>query len=104
MTKRSKSSRRWLDENESDGFVKRARGAGFRSRAIFKLEELQRTDRLLRPGMTIVDLGAAPGGWSQFAAQVLKGNGKVLASDILEMSPITGVEFVQGDFSADEVF
>ena len=68
MAKRTKSSRRWLAEHESDPYVKQARQAGYRSRAVFKLDEIQRSDRLIRPGMTIVDLGAAPGGWSQLAA------------------------------------
>jgi 23S rRNA (uridine2552-2'-O)-methyltransferase len=103
MPKRTKSSQRWLQEHESDVFVKRAREAGFRSRAIFKLEDMQRTDRLLKPGMTIVDLGAAPGGWSQYAARLLKGQGRVVALDILPMDAITGVEFIQGDFTTDEV-
>jgi 23S rRNA (uridine2552-2'-O)-methyltransferase len=102
MTKRTKSSRRWLAEHESDQFVKRAREAGFRSRAIYKLEDIQRTDRLLKPGMTIVDLGAAPGGWSQFAARVLQGRGRIVALDILPMDAVVGVEFLQGDFSSDE--
>lgn len=104
MTKRTKSSQRWLAEHESDVFVKRARESGFRSRAIFKLEEIQKTDRILRPGMTVVDLGAAPGGWSQYAAKLLNGKGRVLALDILPMDEIQGVEFVQGDFGKDEVF
>jgi 23S rRNA (uridine2552-2'-O)-methyltransferase len=104
VTKRSKSSRRWLAEHESDVFVKRARESGFRSRAIFKLEEIQKSDRLLKPGMVVVDLGAAPGGWSQYAAKMLAGRGRILALDILPMDPIPGVEFVQGDFSSDEVF
>jgi 23S rRNA (uridine2552-2'-O)-methyltransferase len=103
MAKRTKSSRRWLQEHESDVFVKRAREAGYRSRAIFKLEDMQRTDRILRPGMTIVDLGAAPGGWSQYAARVLKGQGRIVALDILPMDAITGIEFIQGDFTTDEV-
>ena len=103
MPKRTKSSQRWLQEHESDVFVKRARESGFRSRAIFKLEDMQRTDRLLKPGMTIVDLGAAPGGWSQYAARLLHGQGRVIALDILPMDAINGVEFIQGDFTADEV-
>lgn len=103
MTKRTKSSRRWLDEHESDVYVKRARESGFRSRAVFKLEEIQRTDRLIKPGMTIVDLGAAPGGWSQLAAKLLHGKGRIVALDILPMDAINGVEFIQGDFSSDEV-
>src|SRR5690349_8783170 len=104
MPKRTKSSARWLQEHETDPYVKAARAAGYRSRAVYKLEEIQRTDRIIKPGSTIVDLGAAPGGWSQYAAKVLKGQGRILASDILAMDGIVGVEFVQGDFSADEVF
>ena len=84
-------------------FVKRAREAGYRSRALFKLEEMQRTDRILKPGTTVVDLGAAPGGWSQYAAKVLQGRGRILALDILPMDAIAGVEFIQGDFTTDEV-
>jgi 23S rRNA (uridine2552-2'-O)-methyltransferase len=103
MTRRTKSSRRWLQEHESDVFVKKARAAGYRSRAIFKLEEIQRTDRLIRPGMTIVDLGAAPGGWSQYAARLLNGRGRVIALDVLPMDAIAGVEFIQGDFAAEPV-
>lgn len=103
MTKRTKSSRRWLDEHESDVYVKRAREAGYRSRAVFKLEEIQRKDRLIKPGMTVVDLGAAPGGWSQLAAKLVHGRGRVVALDILPMDEIPGVEFIQGDFSSDEV-
>jgi 23S rRNA (uridine2552-2'-O)-methyltransferase len=103
MTKRTKSSRRWLAEHESDVFVQRARASGYRSRAVYKLEEIQRKDRILKPGMTIVDLGAAPGGWSQYVASVMRGKGRVIASDILSMEEIPGVEFLQGDFSSDEV-
>src|ERR1043165_3015028 len=103
MAKRTKSSRQWLAEHESDVYVKRAREAGFRSRAIFKLEEIQRTDRLIKPGMTIVDLGAAPGGWSQLAVKLLQGRGRIVALDILPMDAIVGVEFIQGDFSDDAV-
>lgn len=99
MTKRSKSSRRWLAEHASDVYVQRARAAGYRSRAAFKLEEIQRSERLLRPGMTIVDLGAAPGGWSQYAARVLRAHGRIVALDILPMDAIAGVEFIQEDFS-----
>jgi len=103
MTKRSKSSARWLAEHESDPYVKRAREEGWRSRAAFKLEEIQRTDRLLRPGITVVDLGAAPGGWSQYAARLLAGNGRVVALDVLEMPALPGVEFIQGDFTEQDV-
>ena len=103
MVKRTESSRRWLAEHESDEFVKKAREAGYRSRAVYKLEDIQRTDRIIRPGMTIVDLGAAPGGWSQLAAKLLKGQGRIVANDILPMDDIIGVEFLQGDFSSDDV-
>ena len=101
--KRSKSSRRWLDEHESDVYVKRARESGFRSRAVFTLDEIQRTDRLIKPGMTIVDLGAAPGGWSQLAVKLLQGRGRIVALDVLPMDAIVGVEFIQGDFSDEQV-
>lgn len=104
MPKRSKSSARWLKEHESDPYVKAAREGGFRSRALFKLEEIQRSDRLIKQGMTVVDLGAAPGGWSQFVAKVLNGRGRAMALDILPMDPIPGVEFLQGDFTDETVF
>jgi 23S rRNA (uridine2552-2'-O)-methyltransferase len=103
MPKRTKSSARWLAEHAADPYVKRAHDEGWRSRAVFKLEEIQRTDRLLRPGMTVVDLGAAPGGWSQFAARTLAGRGRVIALDILEMPAIPGVEFIEGDFMDESV-
>jgi 23S rRNA (uridine2552-2'-O)-methyltransferase len=103
MSKRSKSSARWLAEHAADPYVRRAHEEGWRSRAAFKLEEIQKSDRLLRPGMTVVDLGAAPGGWSQYAARELAGKGRVIAMDILEMPPIAGVEFLQGDFSEQAV-
>jgi 23S rRNA (uridine2552-2'-O)-methyltransferase len=99
VTKRSKSSARWLAEHASDPYVKRAHAEGWRSRAAFKLEEIQRSDRLLKPAMTVVDLGAAPGGWSQYAARLLDGRGRVIALDLLEMPTLPGVEFLQGDFS-----
>ena len=83
--------------------MKRAREAGYRSRALFKLEDIQRTDRILRPGATVVDLGAAPGGWSQYAGKVLQGRGRIVALDILPMDAINGVEFIQGDFTEDAV-
>lgn len=103
MGRRSKSSGRWLEEHFSDPYVRRAQGEGLRSRAAFKLEEIDQRDHLLRPGVTVLDLGAAPGGWSEFAAKKLHGRGRVLATDILEMEPLPGVEFVQGDFTQDEV-
>ena len=103
MTKRTRSSSRWLAEHESDPYVRQAREHGWRSRAVFKLEEIQRSDRLIRPGMTIVDLGAAPGGWSQFAARVLDGRGRILALDLLPMPELAGVEFIEGDIESTEV-
>jgi 23S rRNA (uridine2552-2'-O)-methyltransferase len=103
MAKRTRSSARWLAEHAADPYVKRAHDEGWRSRAAFKLEEIQRSDRLLKPGMTIVDLGAAPGGWSQYVARFLDGKGRVIAMDILEMPAIPGVEFLQGDFNDDAV-
>lgn len=103
MPKRTKSSARWLEEHESDPYVKAARAAGYRSRAVYKLEEIQQTDRLLKPGMTVVDLGAAPGGWSQYTARLLQGKGRIVALDILPMDAIVGVEFIQGDFGSDAV-
>jgi 23S rRNA (uridine2552-2'-O)-methyltransferase len=102
VAKRSRSSARWLAEHASDPYVKRAHAEGWRSRAAFKLEEIQRSDRLLRPGMTIVDLGAAPGGWSQYAARLLAGKGRVIALDLLPMPALPGVEFLQGDFGEEE--
>jgi 23S rRNA (uridine2552-2'-O)-methyltransferase len=96
--KRSKSSRRWLDRHVSDPYVKRAQREGWRSRAAFKLLELDQKDRLLRPGLLVVDLGAAPGGWSQVAARSVGAKGRVVALDLLPMEPIPGVDFIQGDF------
>ena len=98
---RSKSSHRWLREHFSDPFVKKAQAEGMRSRAAYKLEELIERDKLLKPGMTIVDLGAAPGGWSQVVAQRMGGKGRIVALDILEMPPMAGVSFIHGDFRED---
>jgi 23S rRNA (uridine2552-2'-O)-methyltransferase len=98
---RKPSSRRWLDRQASDPYVKKARAEGWRSRAVFKLEEIHQRERLLRPGMTVVDLGAAPGGWSQFAAGIVGDTGQVFALDLLPMDPLQGVEYIRGDF-ADE--
>ena len=108
MATRSKSSQRWLKEHHSDPFVKKARAEGLRSRAAYKLEELVERDRLLKPGMLVVDLGAAPGGWSQWLRQELDRldparPGRVIAVDILEMPPLAGVEFLHGDFREDAV-
>ena len=99
---RSKSSHQWLKKHFDDEFVKRAQREGWRSRAVYKLEEIDQKYRLFRPGMTVVDLGAAPGGWSQYAEKVLAGKGRIIALDILEMDPLPGVEFIQGDFTEDE--
>src|SRR5580692_333196 len=104
MPKRTKSSARWLAEHASDEFVKRARSEGWRSRAVFKLAEIQATERLLRPGIRCVDLGAAPGGWSQYAARIVGGASRIVATDILPMDAIAGVDFVQGDFREEGVF
>ncbi len=98
MIVRSKSSGRWLKEHFADQYVKEAQKLGYRSRAAFKLLEIQQKDRLIKPGMIVVDLGAAPGGWSQIAAQLVGEHGRVLALDILPMDEISGVEFVEGDF------
>jgi 23S rRNA (uridine2552-2'-O)-methyltransferase len=103
MATRSKSSQRWLKEHFSDPFVKKAQAAGLRSRAAYKLEELLARDRLLKPGMVVVDLGAAPGGWSQWLRHALGEQGRVIALDILEMPPLAGVEFLHGDFREDVV-
>jgi len=96
---RTKSSQRWLARQSKDQFVKRARKEGARSRAAYKLEEIDRRDHLLRPGMTVVDLGAAPGGWSQYARSRIGDTGRLFALDVLPMEPIAGVDFVQGDFT-----
>jgi len=103
MAKRKGSSRRWLDRHEDDLYVQRARAEGYRSRAAYKLLELQERDRLMRPGCIVVDLGAAPGGWSQVAAQLVGRRGRVLALDLLAMEPVDGVEVLQGDFREDAV-
>ena len=100
---RSKSSGRWMQEHFDDHYVKQSKEQGYRSRASFKLLELHEKDKLFRPGMTVVDLGAAPGGWSQVAAQLVGDTGRVVASDILPMDSMAGVEFVQGDFTNIDV-
>jgi 23S rRNA (uridine2552-2'-O)-methyltransferase len=104
--KKHKTSKAWMREHVNDPYVQRAKAEGWRSRAAFKLMEIDDKDRLLRPGMVVVDLGAAPGGWSQVAvARIGKGSkgGRVLALDLLEMAPLAGVEFLQGDFREDAV-
>ena len=101
--KRSASSGRWLQEHFSDKYVQMAQKKGLRSRAWFKLEEIQQGDNIFRPGMTIVDLGAAPGGWSQYAVNHIGQSGRVIACDLLPMDPIVGVDFLQGDFRDENV-
>ncbi|CDF86290.1 23S rRNA (uridine(2552)-2'-O)-methyltransferase RlmE [Pseudomonas sp. QL9] len=101
---RSKTSHRWLKEHFDDPYVKMAQRDGYRSRASYKLLEIQEKDRILRPGMTVVDLGAAPGGWSQVTSRVIGDKGILIASDILPMDSIPDVTFIQGDFTEDEVF
>ena len=103
MTRRSKSSRQWLQEHFTDPFVKRAQAEGWRSRAVFKLEEIDRRERLLKPGQTCLDLGAAPGAWSQYARRRVGRNGRVIATDMLATLPLPGVEFVQGDLREEQV-
>lgn len=101
---RSKTSGRWLREHFDDHYVKEAQRHGYRSRAVFKLIELLEKDHVLKPGMTVIDLGAAPGGWSQIAAKQVGEKGRVIASDILAMDSLPDVEFLQGDFSDEQVF
>ena len=100
---RSKSSGDWLKEHFDDEYVKRSQKEGYRSRAIYKLQEIQQKDNLIRPNMQVVDLGAAPGGWSQYAAELVGSNGRVVASDILSIDPLPFVEFVKGDFTEESV-
>src|SRR6476646_6772873 len=99
---RNKTDKAWMREHVTDHFVQQAKREGMRSRAAYKLEELCARDRLIAPGMTVVDLGAAPGGWSQIAAQRVGAKGKVIAVDVLEMVPIHGVTFIRGDFREAE--
>lgn len=100
---KSKSSKGWLKEHFNDEYVKRSQDEGVRSRAVYKLEEIDSKDKLLKPGITMVDLGAAPGGWSEYAAKKVGVKGKIIATDILTMDYLDGVEFIQGDFREDAV-
>jgi len=100
---RSKSSHNWLQEHVNDPYVKQAQRDGYRSRASYKLIQLNEKDKLLRPGMLIVDLGSAPGGWSQVAGRLVGEHGRVVATDILPMEPLKNVEFLQGDFTEEAV-
>ena len=100
---RNKTSKAWMHEHVTDPYVRQAKQAGYRSRAAYKLLELARQDRLIRPGMVVVDLGAAPGGWSQVAAELVGPKGRVLAVDMLDMQQVPGVEFILGDFREDHL-
>lgn len=101
--KHTASSTRWLNEHANDEYVKKAKKLGLRSRAVFKIEEINKKDKLIKPGMKVVDLGAAPGGWSEYATKTVGDAGQVVACDILAMDPIAGVEFLQGDFREEAV-
>ena len=105
MTQKSrqqKKSKAWMHEHVTDPYVQKAKAEGWRSRAVFKLIEIDDKDHLLKPGMTVVDLGAAPGSWCQYAARRIQPGGKLIALDLLEMTPMAGVEFIQGDFLEEE--
>ncbi len=101
MPKQSSSSRRWLQEHFSDPYVKEAQKKGFRSRAVYKLKEIHERDKLFKSGMTVIDLGAAPGSWSELVIKLVGKKGRVIALDLLPMEPISGVEFIQGDFTEE---
>ena len=101
--KRTRTSNAWLREHVNDTYVQRAKAEGYRSRASFKLMEMDDRDHLIRPGEVVVDLGATPGGWSQVAAKRMQGKGRVIALDLLEMEPLHGVDFIQGDFREEDV-
>lgn len=103
MATKKRSSQRWLKEHFTDPYVKKAQQEGYRSRAVYKLLEIQERDRLFKPGMLIVDLGAAPGGWSQLVRRFIEPGGRIIALDLLQMDPIPGVEFIQGDFTDDAI-
>ncbi|HAF88128.1 MAG: 23S rRNA (uridine(2552)-2'-O)-methyltransferase RlmE [Legionellaceae bacterium] len=96
---RSKSSKQWLQEHFADSYVKQAQLDGYRSRAVYKLKEIDEKEHLIQPNMTIVDLGAAPGGWTQYVSQKLQGKGHIIALDILPMAPLANVDFILGDFT-----
>ncbi len=100
---RSKSSKQWLQEHFDDEYVKQAQAQGYRSRAVFKLIEIQEKDKIIKSGMNVVDLGAAPGGWSQYVRKIIGQKNKIIALDILPIDPLAGVDFIQGDFTDDLV-
>ena len=104
MAKKGSTSKGWLKEHFDDVYVQQSKKDGYRSRACYKLLEINEKDKLIKPGMTVVDLGSAPGGWSQVAAELVGHKGKVVASDILPMDGLAGVEFIQGDFTEQSVF
>ena len=104
MSKPRRSSGSWRERQERDPYVQRARKEGWRSRAVFKLEQIDQKERLLKPGMVCVDLGSAPGGWSQYLTQKLDGRARIIATDILQMDALPDVEFIEGDFREDEIF
>ena len=100
---RSKSSNQWMQEHFDDEYVKKAQALGYRSRSTFKLVEIQEKDKIIKPGMNVIDLGAAPGGWSDYARKIVGKKNKVIALDLLEIEPIEGVDFIQGDFRENDV-
>jgi len=100
---KNKSSKAWMHEHVTDPYVRRAQSEGMRSRAAYKLQQLAERDHLLKQGLTVIDLGAAPGGWSQVARQAVGDSGRVIAVDLLEMQPVAGVEFIRGDFGEEPV-
>ncbi len=100
---RSKSSNQWMQEHFDDEYVKKAQAMGYRSRSTFKLVEIQEKDKIIKPGMNVIDLGAAPGGWSDYARKIVGKKNKVIALDLLAIDPIDGVDFIQGDFRENEV-
>ncbi len=102
MVKRTATSKAWMMQHVNDPYVKRASAEGMRSRAAYKLQQINDKDKLIRPGMLVVDLGATPGGWSQVAARIVAPAGRVIAIDLLEMTGLPGVTFIQGDFAADD--
>ncbi len=103
MPRKKSSSKAWLREHHSDHFVQKAQREGYRSRACYKLLEIQQRDKLIKPGSTVIDLGSAPGGWSQVAASIVGTRGRVIASDILPMDSIEDVQFIQGDFTEESI-
>lgn len=101
---RSKTSKKWMEEHVNDPYVKKAQADGYRSRASYKLLEINEKDKLFRAGSVVMDLGSAPGGWSQIVAPIVGDHGRVIASDILPMDSIIGVDFIQGDFTDEAVY